>query len=155
MNQHLGPTYALSVLVIVAFAVMFHGADRLPDRPVEAGKSVPGSPPARAATATARRLVADRNQSHRVEDAPARRSAEPPPRAVAESSALPAAVRTVARKTAVKGAFTRVESGESLADVAIRVYGSGQMASALWRANRDQLPGPTSRLEPGMILRTP
>jgi outer membrane biosynthesis protein TonB len=53
------------------------------------------------------------------------------------------------------GGFTLVEPGESLADVAARVYGSGDAAETLWKANRDQLSRPDAPLARGSLLRTP
>jgi hypothetical protein len=55
----------------------------------------------------------------------------------------------------VRSSFTEVGPGESLADVALRVYGSEKDRDRLWRANRDLLPSPEAALEAGVILRTP
>jgi hypothetical protein len=52
-------------------------------------------------------------------------------------------------------AFTAVRQGESLRDVAIRVYGSVDELDSLWRANRDVLPRKDSALTAGSVLRTP
>lgn len=52
-------------------------------------------------------------------------------------------------------AFTDVRSGESLADVARRVYGTEQATQSLWLANRDQVSEPEASLRSGMLLRTP
>jgi hypothetical protein len=52
-------------------------------------------------------------------------------------------------------AFTVVERDESIADVAIRIYGSIDAVDALWRANHDLLPEKDSALSPGTLLRTP
>lgn len=52
-------------------------------------------------------------------------------------------------------AFTDVRSGESLADVARRVYGTEQATQSLWLANRDQVSEPAASLRSGMLLRTP
>jgi hypothetical protein len=54
-----------------------------------------------------------------------------------------------------KSAFTTVEKGESLADVACRVYGSEEAKETLWLANRDELTSPNGPLRPGSSLRTP
>ncbi len=51
--------------------------------------------------------------------------------------------------------FTMVEEGETLADVAARVYGSSDEVEALWRANRDLLKAVDQPLRPGAVLRTP
>lgn len=51
--------------------------------------------------------------------------------------------------------FTVVEQGETLVDVARRVYGRGEAAPVIARANRDVLPREGAALEPGELLRTP
>jgi hypothetical protein len=53
------------------------------------------------------------------------------------------------------GAFTDVVEGETLADVARRVYGSADAAQALWLANRDRVDRPDISLHSGVLLRTP
>ncbi len=52
-------------------------------------------------------------------------------------------------------AFTVVERDETIADVAVRIYGSTGAADALWRSNRDLLPDKDSPLTAGTLLRTP
>jgi hypothetical protein len=52
-------------------------------------------------------------------------------------------------------AFTIVLGKETLPDVARRIYGSGELADSLWRANRDALSRRDSPLSAGMVLRTP
>ncbi len=52
-------------------------------------------------------------------------------------------------------AVTVVGAEETIADVALRVYGTATRADALWRANRDALPRRDSPLVPGTLLRTP
>lgn len=54
-----------------------------------------------------------------------------------------------------RSAFTTVEDGETLEDVARRVYGSVDQAELLWRVNRDLLPRRSSPLAAGSVLRTP
>jgi hypothetical protein len=48
-----------------------------------------------------------------------------------------------------------VGEGETLSEVAERVYGSPDAAEALWMANRDRIDRPDARLAAGTILRTP
>ena len=72
----------------------------------------------------------------------------------------PVRPQTIARRRAIvpprhPPAFTTVGAGESLADVAIRVYGSPESAEMLWRANRDFIEQRDSSLRAGMLLRTP
>lgn len=54
-----------------------------------------------------------------------------------------------------RGAFTQARAGESLTDVANRVYGSADAAQTLWMANRDILDRADATLRPGTLLRTP
>jgi nucleoid-associated protein YgaU len=58
-------------------------------------------------------------------------------------------------RTGTRGAFARIDDGETLADVARRVYGSAEKVDVLWKANRDQLSKPEAPLGAGMLLRTP
>lgn len=51
--------------------------------------------------------------------------------------------------------FTVVGSGETMADVARRVYGNADDVESLWRANRDVVSGPGAPLSPGTVLHTP
>lgn len=59
------------------------------------------------------------------------------------------------RVSAARGAFTKTKVGESLANVAERVYGTKSAVDSLWRANRDVLNSPDDPIEAGLILRTP
>jgi hypothetical protein len=56
---------------------------------------------------------------------------------------------------ATRSAFTQANEGESLADVAERVYGSSDAIERLWKANRDLLDSRDERLAAGTVLRTP
>src|SRR6185437_10577102 len=73
-------------------------------------------------------------------------------------TAAPARVRPVSRTRSVPGprsAFTVVDDGESLDDVALRVYGTAEKAPWLWQANRDLIARKESPLIAGTLLRTP
>jgi hypothetical protein len=52
-------------------------------------------------------------------------------------------------------AFTLANEGETLRDVAIRIYGSEVEAEALWRLNRDLIGRKDVPLSAGTLLRTP
>jgi hypothetical protein len=71
----------------------------------------------------------------------------------------PSVIQVVSRRQAVAPgrhpAFTQVGEGESLTDVALRVYGTSEAATALWRANRDIIARRETPLEVGLVLRTP
>jgi nucleoid-associated protein YgaU len=68
-------------------------------------------------------------------------------------------IQIISRRQAVPpgphSAFTQVGEGESLTDVAVRVYGTSEATSALWRANRDIIARRETPLEVGLVLRTP
>jgi hypothetical protein len=51
--------------------------------------------------------------------------------------------------------FTQALEGETLHDVALRVYGSADETEALWRLNRDLVSGREATLSAGTLLRTP
>ena len=52
-------------------------------------------------------------------------------------------------------AFTHARPGESLADIAIRVYGSPDSARKIWMANRDLIDSLDAIPPGGTLLRTP
>lgn len=54
-----------------------------------------------------------------------------------------------------RGAFTQARGGETLFDLARRVYGTADEAEELWRANRDTLDRIDSPIPEGAMLRTP
>ena len=165
MNEHAGPACALSVLIVGVFAVLLH--EKIP-----ADASHPPTPPTRAVTdaspvATPARpaptpeppsLPPKASITPRTPVAESPRTVTPVPvaaRSLPPLKTAPAAPRPQARPKRAASAFTEVEAGETLADVAARVYGSAEMAHALWKANRDLLDHPTSNLTRGMLLRTP
>ena len=74
------------------------------------------------------------------------------PAAGASSAAPPS---TAPASTVPRAAYTVVQKGETLQDVAVRVYGSSDRLDSLWRANRDVLPRSDSPLSAGAVLRTP
>lgn len=83
-------------------------------------------------------------------------AAEPTaPRPVAVPAPKPAPTRQVARRRRPDSAFTTIGVGETLADVASRVYGTADAADSLFRANRDLLNAPDDPLQVGGMLRTP
>ena len=53
------------------------------------------------------------------------------------------------------GSITIIEKGERLVDVAIRIYGSAEATSRIWKANRDRLASIDAPLSEGWLLRTP
>ena len=154
MNQHLGASYTLSVLIVVAFALLMAGSDT---PPLAKGKSIAAesssSPPGRVASERAERPSPAVVETAAVKPMPVSRvvaatiDASPVVHPVSHVRAVPTA--------RPRDGFTTVASGESLADVARRVYGPSAEVAKLWRANRDQLPDVATPPRVGMTLRTP
>ena len=76
-------------------------------------------------------------------------TSQPPPQRRPAESAPESATRLA------RAPFTVVGSGETMADVARRVYGRTDDVEALWRANRNIPNGPGSPLAPGTVLHIP
>jgi nucleoid-associated protein YgaU len=182
MNEHAGPACALSGLIVGIFAVLLH--DNSPPPPVPkapaqdvsvaaasppgSGSSKPDAPP--PIQPTRPRAIAE-------SPAPAEKASIALPAVVApviqvagsepprppEPEARPRLADTKApvkppkqpSPPSPRPSFAIVEPGESLADVARRVYGSKDATEALWKANRDQVERIDSPLAQGTLLRTP
>lgn len=127
MIARAGTCVTLSLVIVIVASVVLHRPDRARSRP-EA------------------RAVAGFDKDARAPSpvAPARTQ----PSVTAKTPSAVSANRP-------KNAFDRVRDGESLADVARRVYGEGADLEAFWKVNRDQLASPEAEVRPGMVLRTP
>jgi hypothetical protein len=178
MNEHAGPACALSVLIVGFFAVLLHDRGQstptanpiaqnrsasVPDRVVSPAKD--GSPrpirepqlasPTPTASASAKMVEAP-SPSTSIEFAPISPSKPPSPSTAAPKPLMSGGeVARTPRALPVRTPFTVVLSGETLADVATRVYGSSDSTRDLWKANRDQVARIDSVLARGMLLRTP
>jgi hypothetical protein len=182
MNRHVGASFTLSVLAVVFFAVILYepeharsprpSASAEPSRPDTAG---PASAVARAPAPTpgvhlteglSGPVAASSAPTDRTVDVAAPRRPAPSPRVAAASSRpqgtngetgpmVRVASNRQARPPARRSAFTEVAAGESLADVAVRVYGTPDATNSLWRANRDVIDGRDASLQAGTLLRTP
>jgi hypothetical protein len=183
MNEQAGPACALSVLIVGVFAVLLHDRDRGTSPPKPSLPSIardlprPRDPGPLTRTATPPPTPAPRietsleapspkdpgrePQSPRTEPTPTSEDRKSPGSAIGvvglENSDLPRGQvpKLPGRSSRPRGDFTVVESGETLADVAERVYGSTRAAESLWKANRDQLTSLESPLQSGILLRTP
>ena len=175
MNRHVGASFTLSVLVVVFFAVILYEPERartaapplpVPDsleasptnkshrQPQASPSSSP--PPARSPNPPSlnQALIAPR----KIMTPPPRVSAAPPaqppitpdPPAVIQASPIASLPLPAAIPPSPKSA-----NGESLTDVALRVYGTSEATNALWRANRDIIAHRETPLDPGLLLRTP
>ncbi len=129
------------------------------EQPSEAGEHERnGGQDAASSTVAARRSPTGSNASGDREEPPSRR-------AVANTAPVPAVcdpptqVQIVSRRRVLepsrREAFTHVGEGESLTDVAIRIYGTSDATRTLWLANRDIIDRRDAPLRVGVLLRTP
>lgn len=130
-------------------------AGRIPITAEEPRASIPTSPralPTRSGPGSERVIIASSLD-------------RPPAPRMADEADLPAArdrptpVQTASRRFRANGspraAFTQVGAGESLKDVAVRVYGNPDATRHLWMANRDIINDQNAPLRDGTLLRTP
>lgn len=174
MTRHLGVSVFLSVSIVIFFAVALYQTDG----PSEAGGVPPladhangttGQQPAPSASnigeqpplpPVARTLPASRRTASlepkvaRLEsrrgDTPTPPSARRPARRAEQLNP-----REPASAAGAPRGFIQADAGETIADVAVRVYGSADAAGPLWLANRDILPDRDQRLAARTVLRSP
>ncbi|WZO99509.1 hypothetical protein EP7_001116 [Isosphaeraceae bacterium EP7] len=167
---------ALSVVIVAAVAIFLREPDvarrqsrlsrseprskALADQSalVEARVVKPSLPRGVIGLSPSRPTVVDPGPSHAVAASTLAQVEGPEQRPVRDKSVDRVAVvsrRRSIRPTQARGAFTTVEQGESLADVAERVYGDESAKERLWAVNRDELPRRDSPLKAGTLLRTP
>ena len=138
MNGSTTTSFALSFLLVAVAAVVFYQPDRPPPRVSAVGpnaKAVPKTP----------------SPSERPENNAS--TPKSPPVAVTVPPAAPKSQAKRPRRPS--SAFATVADGESLADVAARVYGLPEAAAVLFRANRDQIDRVDEKPPVGTVLRTP
>jgi hypothetical protein len=180
MNRQVIPSMFLSVFIVCFFSVLLYDHDRPPStrgqsqakvkaEPAPAPPEHPGpSPSTRPAQpvpeAPAPKAAEPAAEPPAVSAPPSRTEPEPavavPPPATVEPAPVREPPKTTIPVAAESpheppSAFTTTREGESLGDVAVRVYGSAEKADTLWRANRDLLPHRDSPLIAGAVLRTP
>jgi hypothetical protein len=179
MDTGVGASFVLSFLVVGVAAIALR-PNRESKTPSPSASTIPTAP---ASSPAVRPSLADHPLSPQTTPRPTSRTGlsrkeagtdghSPPVRTTAHTvvqEAVPARTGPAARRNVDNGAgtgrrpagrrprdpFTDVESGESLDDVALRIYGSTEAAKALWIANRDQVESPNAPLRAGMLLRTP
>ncbi len=171
MNRNVTASFSLSVSLVVLFAILLYQ----PDGPVP--PSLQASPLARAETLPSTPDL-DRSRPEPTPGIPLTEtlavdamSHEPSP-----SPALPAEAVVIeavgdhsrpSREGRAQGtrpdavpalpspAFTYAKPGESLADIAVRVYGTPNSARKVWMANRDLIDSLDAIPPGGALLRTP
>ncbi len=180
MNEHAGMGCALSGLIVVVFAVVFHEKERPPSvaslpSPAQARPQPPARPvepiPTPPATPVQDKTVAVKAQTPPISPRPAPAT---PVKVVASTASVslvslkpevvepkqtrpPTAppVLPSPRPVTPRSSITIIAKGERLVDVAIRVYGSAEATVKLWRANRDRLTNVDEPVSEGWMLRTP
>jgi nucleoid-associated protein YgaU len=148
---------ALSLLLAAAATLVLYQPDAAPaPTPAPAPSAGPAAAPATPPTSPAAvaGVVPDLTPGTPWTE-PEPRPARPVLIPTTRTLPAPAVAASRARPTPPRKAFATVEPGETLADVARRVYGTPDAADRLWQANRDALPRPDSPVEPGALLRTP
>jgi nucleoid-associated protein YgaU len=125
-------TFALTLVLFVCATVVLYRNPRLARTLEDAADAAAGAPGAGSQRALAERLEAQAAPEER-----------------AHGAAAPSGPRAPLRT------YTLATKGESVADIAERVYGSRRYATELWRANRDQLASASASLAEGSVLRTP
>jgi hypothetical protein len=167
MDQHLGASITLSFGLVFVFAIVLYQpehaplsragpeiAARKPEHPPPAPPApLPALSPTEPLTVrpTQATFGSDAGEMRPIAAASRieRAAARPPP-----SSARVGARRSAAVLPPTAG-FTRVLEGETLRDVALRLYGSSEEAESLWRLNRDLIRRKEGTLPAGTLLRTP
>jgi hypothetical protein len=163
MNENVGATFGLSALVVVFFAIALYQPEtgRATKKYAHASarsELVQPHTPAPALTPTIPpqtirpgQVASDRRLTPRMAKGPASSATMPRPTIVA---ARRVEVNDDVPRTA-PGPFTEARSGETLEDVARRVYGSGRAADSLRKANRDLVRDDGVPLVAGALIRTP
>lgn len=143
MNENVGASFGLSLLVVFFFAVALYQ----PDKPAAEPRA---KPPVKTATETA--VVA---KPIRVAAKTPTRTRATPARQVSRRVVEETSKRVETAPSGPRGAFTSVRDGERLEDVALRVYGEAGSVDKLWKANRDLVDRADQPLKAGMLVRTP
>ena len=141
MIRHSGACVLLSTLILILAAVVLYRSEP----PTVLGSSSPTQVEAPPQTPSS-------PVSEVVEPAPI----ETPTREKAESS--PSRPENPSQSTAIRtpeAPFTLSEKGETLEDVARRIYGTSEVAESLRLFNRDLIQRVDSPIKTGSALRTP
>jgi hypothetical protein len=168
MDQHLGASITMSFGLVVLFAIALYQPDQTPLP--QADPEVTAAKPERPAP-TPQAPLPELTPSEPLAGRPSPAAIAPDaggmrPIATAVSRADPidpvphqSSARAPTRQSVPVlppcDGFTQSLEGETLRDVAIRVYGSSDDAESLWRLNRDLLRRREGILPTGTLLRTP
>ena len=138
MNENVGASVGLSLLVVLFFAVALYQPDK-PPAPVSVDvQAKTPTKPAKKSTA-----AVDKATPPTTVQAVSRR-------VVQETSK-----RVETKPVGPHEALTAALAGEKLGDIALRVYGKASSVEKLWKANRDIIDSADAPLKAGMLVRTP
>jgi len=162
MDQHLGASITLSFGLVVLFAIALYQPEETPlpragpevtsgkpERPRPAPRTpLPELTPEEPLTGrlSPAAIGPDAGEMRSIPAADARGDpiGSVPPQSSTSTPVLPPCE-----------GFTQAREGETLRDVAIRLYGSSDEAESLWRLNRDLIRRREGTLPAGTLLRTP
>lgn len=133
MNKNVGASFGLSLLVVAFIAVALYQ----PDKPPAASQA---KTPVKSAT-----------KSTGVVHPTMPTIVQTVARRVVEGTSK----RAEAKSVGPHDAFTAAIAGETLQDIALRVYGNSGSVEKLWKANRDLIDRAEAPLKTGMLVRTP
>jgi hypothetical protein len=170
MDQHLGASITLSFALVAVFAIVFYQPERTPlpraepevrtGRPARPGPNrqapIPEPTPAEPLTAAPSRAAIglDTGEKKPIKIAIADSCSDRPANVPALTSVRVPAGRRPPILPPHQG-FTHTLEGETMRDVAIRVYGSSDETESLWMLNRDLIQRGEGALPTGTLLRTP
>ncbi len=171
MNRNVTASFSLSVSLVLLFAVLLYQPDGPVSVPLQAtsvshaeprkpvSNLTESRPPLKAGSPLTESSAGD-GESDAPTPTPVARAEAIEPSAVEVTSGPSRGGRSQEAKPALgtarpTSAFTHARPGESLADIAIRVYGSPDSAGKIWMANRDLIVSPNAVLPGGTLLRTP
>jgi hypothetical protein len=174
MNEHAVSACALSGLIVGVFAVLLYEQNNPPPAAYAPARGVADASPRKIEAPPDGPLPGPKSDHQagsiprKQEDVHAEVTASATPDSKPQDSGADIARETPLRRPVSRPEFanrpspalprppfTVVEPGESLVDVASRIYGSSDSTEALWKANRDQLERIDSKLIRGTLLRTP
>jgi nucleoid-associated protein YgaU len=171
MNRNVTASFSLSVSLVLLFAVLLYQPDGPVSKPLQAtsvAQAEPrkpisdlteGRPPLTPGSPLTESSAGD-GESDAPTPTPVARVEATEPAAVELKSGPSRGERSRETRPAMgtprpTSAFTHARPGESLADIAIRVYGSPDSAGKIWMANRDLIVSPDAVPPGGTLLRTP
>lgn len=171
MNRNVTASFSLSVSLVVLFAVLLYQPDSTVPPTMQAATIVRAASGEPISNVDRRRpeltpgiplpeSAAGNTSRHKPSPSPTARG-EAIEHEVVGDRARPSSGGSAEEKSSSPApvpppsAFTHAKPGESLTDIAIRVYGSPDSARKVWMANRDLIDSLDAIPPDGTLLRTP